>query len=306
MKSKIASLEDSQTQFILLPPAKMRVPSVFRYVEVNQRLYSGLLAEIQRFRGQIYLADGALTRGELTEDGRHAPVIDDRSWHVATLDKDGKVTACLRFLEETPARHFDDLWVRHAAIANCSTWGKRVRESIEQELIRARQQRLTFGEVGGWAIAPDRRWTGDAVKIILATYGLLQLLGGCTGVATATARHASASVLRRIGLAPFRLDGVELEPYYDPQYGCLMELLQFDSRYPNPRYSDWVSAFVAHLATAPVVCPQKHVPLAGMDWLPAAPATAEPRVPGAWISARRAAMRLLTGSPQEAAFSGSF
>src|SRR5437016_6010409 len=83
------------------------------------------------------------------------------------------------------------------------------------EMQRARRLQMRFGEVGGWAVAEEHRWTLEPLRIILAAYGLGQLLGGCAGVATATMRHKSASILRRIGLNSLRWDGAELPPYYD-------------------------------------------------------------------------------------------
>src|SRR5205085_2475178 len=103
-------------------------------------------------------------------------------------------------------------------------------------------------------VGEEHRGTLEPLRIILATYGLLGLLGGCAGVATATFRHHSATILRRIGLASLCADESELPPYYDPYYGCEMEVLRFDSRFPNPKYRDWIADLTSDLASAPVVC----------------------------------------------------
>jgi hypothetical protein len=122
------------------------------------------------------------------------------------------------------------------------------------EMKQARNMRISFGEVGGWAVAKSHRWTLEPLRIILAMYGLLQLRGGCAGVATATFRHGSAAILRRIGLSSLCEDGEALPPYYDPHYGCQMEVLRFDSRFPNAKYKDSVNELSNALATAPVYC----------------------------------------------------
>jgi hypothetical protein len=189
----------------------------------------------------------------LTNDGRHKVAADDRSWHVVSLDEQGRVCACLRYLDESFAGGFDDLWVRHAA-ATASPIGLQFRRAVERQMAEARRKQLGFGEVGGWAVAEDHRGTLEPLRIILATYGLLELLGGCTGVATATFRHRSATILRRIGLESLCADGVELPPYFDPRYGCQMEVLRFDSRFPNPKYREWVAEFNSALTTTPVIC----------------------------------------------------
>lgn len=252
----VHSRNRSQTQFLILPPPRFVVSRVFHNLEPDNRRYDDLLAEMQRFRGSVYAGDGAVQLEDLTSDGRHAVEVDDFSWHVLSLDQNRRVCACLRYVEEKKARSFDELWVRHAALAQCPTLGSRFRRAVESEMDRARRMRIRFGEVGGWAVAESHRWTTEPLRIILATYGLLQLLGGCAGVATATFRHSSAAILRRIGLASLESDGAELPPYYDPNYRCQMEVLRFDSRYPNPKYREWVSELAADLAHAPVVCRQ--------------------------------------------------
>ncbi len=179
--------------------------------------------------------------------------MDDRSWHVASLNPQGRICACLRYLDESWAIDFDQLWVRHVAQAS-PLMGLDLRLAVDRQMAEARQTKLAFGEVGGWAVAEDRRDTLEALRIILVTFGLLELLGGCTGVATATFRHGSATILRRLGLGSLYAGGRELAPYFDPRYGCKMEVLRFDSRFPNPRYREWIAELALLLTTSPVIC----------------------------------------------------
>ena len=243
----------TETQFIVLPPSKLVVPSVFRNVDVNNRRYDDLLTEMQRCRGRVYRADGAIRESELTADGRHRVAEDEESWNVLSLDLNGRIVACLRCLDGKDANGFDDLWIRHSALAKCPTFGRRFRHAVEMEMVRARSMGISFAEVGGWAVAEDYRWTPEALRIILAAYSLGELLGGRCGVAMATFRHSSAMILRRIGLTAMMADDQELPPYYDPHYHCQMEVLRFDSRRPNPKYADLVSEISESLAVAPVV-----------------------------------------------------
>lgn len=235
---------------IVLPPAGAEVPPAFKRVHKDKNLRYSLLASIQRFRGRVYLSDGAIQPHELTETGRHYQEADEKSWHVMTLDRNGGVCACLRFLESAPAQ-FEKLCLRHAAL-NWSDWGGALRKAVRLEIKRAGRERMRFGEVGGWAVAPERRAGIEPLRTILATYGLLQILGGCAGVATATYRHNSAGILRRIGLSPLAVNGTELPGYYDPQYRCEMEVLCFDSRLPNPRFRPWIEELGSYLADSPV------------------------------------------------------
>jgi hypothetical protein len=113
---------------------------------------------------------------------------------------------------------------------------------------------MGFGEVGGWAVAEEHRCTVEPLRIVLATYGLGRMLGGAVGLVTATFRHDSAPILRRIGLKSLVSEGRELPRYFDPAYGCDMEVLQFDSRRPAAKYEDAVSALEEVLRTSPVFC----------------------------------------------------
>jgi hypothetical protein len=244
----------SQTQFVILPPSIVRPPDVFSNIATDDTLHNSLLASMQCLRGTAYLNDGAIRPGDLTADGRHESPVDELSWHVLSLDREGRICSCLRYLDESRAARFENLWVRHSALAECPEQGSRFRNAVEREMALARQMRMGFGEVGGWAVAEGRRLTLEAIGILLATYGLLELLGGCMGVATATFRHSSATILRKIGLSSLDAGGVELQPYFDPSYGCEMEVLHFDSRFPSSKYVSWVKELAVILRDAPIVC----------------------------------------------------
>jgi hypothetical protein len=256
----------SQNRFIVLTPTRLTMPEVFRNVDANTRRHRQLLAGMQRLRGRVYEADGAVRPSELTADGRHKLSVDENSWHVLSLDPHGEVVACLRFLKESHASGFDALRVRHAALARSPQHGLRFRRAVQREIDQARSTSIGFGEVGGWAVREDHRWTPESLRIVLATYALLELLGSSVGVATATFRHSSATILRRIGLSTLQTDGEEIPPYHDPQYGCLMQILRFDSRFPNPRYRTWVMSLMADLTNAPVVCRENLTGVLGRVW----------------------------------------
>ena len=241
-------------QFVILPPADLAAPRVFRKVERDAGHHQDLIAQMQRLRGAAYLRDGAIRAHDLTSDGRHVLAIDVHCWHILALDPDRRVSGCLRYLEEKKASRFEDLWVEQSALARCPKWGARFRRAVQTDISRARQKRFGFGEVGGWAVADHRRWTSDPLRMVLAACALLRVLGGCVGLATATVRHGSSAILRRIGLGPFVIDGIELPPYYDPHYGCEMEALRFDSDFPNPRYTRAIHELSVQLETVPVIC----------------------------------------------------
>jgi hypothetical protein len=82
----------------------------------------------------------------------------------------------------------------------------------------------------------------------------MKMLGGAMGTTTATFRHRSSAILRKMGGYGLLSGGVELPSYYDPQYECEMEILGFDSDKPNPKYSGWIQECHWRLRHLNVVC----------------------------------------------------
>jgi hypothetical protein len=213
-----------------------------------------MLAKAQKLRGRIYVEDGAIEPNELTPDGRHYIASDEESWHILTLDSYGEVSGCTRYLAHTNTVSFTQLGVRQSALAKCDQWGPKLRSAIEQELQLARQRDFAYVEMGGWALREDARCSTEALRTALGAYALARNLGGAVSVTTATARHCSSSILRRIGGQPLALGRTELPSYHDPRYKCEMTILRFESDRPNPRYEAWIEQIREELLSAPVVC----------------------------------------------------
>jgi hypothetical protein len=70
---------------------------------------------------------------------------------------------------------------------------------------------------------------------------------------TATFRHCSSTMLQRLGGSPVAIDDVTLPPYFDERYGCMMEMIRFDSRSPNPKYLGLINQIGHSLAKMAVV-----------------------------------------------------
>lgn len=239
--------------FLLLAPGDEPIGPLAGDVTYSQDLHSHLVGEVQRLRGRIYLADGAVTIGDLDPWERHVQNADRTSWHLLTLGSLGRVIGCTRF-----RRHSTPVWgqlaVRKAPIAQSDEWGFRFRMAVDAELATARRAGFAYVEVGGWALAREIRGTTMALKTVLATYAWSDLLGGALGITTATQRNDSAAILRRLGGRPLACDGEEVPAYYDDRYGCRMEVLRFDSREPNPRYRAMLDEVREQIATAAVIC----------------------------------------------------
>jgi len=242
------------SQMLLLAPSAVGVPDSFSNASFDPGRHTHMLAQAQKLRGRIYVEDGAVGPTELTPDGRHYIASDEESWHILTLDSKGEVSGCTRYLAHTNTVSFGQLGVRQSALAKCEQWGQKLRSAIEQELQLARRRDFAYVEMGGWALREDVRCSTEALRVALGAYALARNLGGAISLTTATARHCSSSILRRIGGQPMAMGRTELPAYHDPRYKCEMTILRFDSDRPNPRYEAWIEQIREELLSAPVIC----------------------------------------------------
>jgi hypothetical protein len=242
-----------RNELVLLAPEGRFIPETLRRRYVDRNRFARRLSEAQRVRGSVYLADGAVQASQLTTDGRHMQGADYDSWHLLALDGNGEVQGCARYRHLTGNVGFDDLGVRESWLARCDQWGLSLRTAVESEIVRAKRRGMAFSEVGGWAIVPEKRCKAEALRIAMATYSLAQILGGCVGITTATERHRSSAILRRIGGRSLECGGTELPSYYDPQYRCRMEVLRFDSSSPDASCRIWVEQTSKRLAEVSVL-----------------------------------------------------
>jgi len=245
-------------RLVLLAP-QSRVSTFFKNVETDSRRHRELVREMQKLRGSIYLQDGALGREQLSADGLHETDEDEQSWHLLMMDSRQRITGCAWYLEHDVSANevrLDDLRVRHCPLARMEEWRDQLKKGVETELARARREKLRYAEVGGWAVSENSRCTSEGLVLALAGYSLGRLRGGCLGITTATVRHCSSSILRRIGGAPLEADGTTVPSYYDPRYKCEMEILRFDSRNPAAKFSKLIDRLRDKLAAVPVITRQ--------------------------------------------------
>jgi hypothetical protein len=254
MNRPLRRAETGHPRLMLLAPDRAHVPPDFRNIRYDSDGHERLLGGMQRLRGDVYVQDGAIGPCDVSADGRHRLRIDWDSWHLLAFDHYGAICGCVRYCAHAITASFHHLWVGHSALASSPQWGGRFRSAVEYGLQQARNRDVAYVEVGGWVIDFPRRRTTEALHIALATYSLARVLGGCVGVATATARHCSSSILRRLGGCSLESAGEALPPYYDPQFQCEMEVLGFDSDQPAPKYLPLVNQLRCEILDAPVIC----------------------------------------------------
>jgi hypothetical protein len=244
LERSIATIE---RRLVLLAPPK-GATTHFGNVTSDGSRRDRLLADMQRMRGAVYLEDGAIPRERLTADGRHRTREDEASWHLLMTDARDQITACVWYREHDPAASIEQLRVRDCPLRRDTDWGPVVTRAVEQEMANARRHSLGYVEVGGWAVSKQTRGLVEGLILALGAYSLGRVFGGALGLTTATVRHCSSTILRRLGGTHFELNGTIVPPYYDPHYDCTMELLRFDSRRPNSRYAELVEALQGRLA----------------------------------------------------------
>lgn len=236
LKALDRNVAAAEEQLLFLAPSMTVVSDVFQNVDINPERHDGLLHEVQRLRGSIYLKDGALDPSLLTSDGRHVSPDDERSWHMLLLDRQGGIVASSCYMEHDADVTFEGTRAMHCPLAKDDTWRGRLWRTIESELAAARSERMKYVELGGWAVSERCRGTAGPISLALAVWAFSRRGGGALGLTTATFRHCSSTILKRLGGSRFEIDGETLPPYYDDRYSCMMELLRFDSRRPNPKY----------------------------------------------------------------------
>lgn len=244
---ELNSVGTGRLQFKILAPSYGEVPESLARVSLDSRLHANALFDIQLLRGCVYREYGPIA-AQLLADGRHYQTVDAQSWHIVLHDANHRILGCSRYRPVEGG--FEQLGASQSAIAQSQRFGPILRSAIEHQMGQARQRRVQYGEVGAWALRPEVRCSTAAVNIALMTFVLAEQLGGGLGITTATTRHHSASILRRMGGR--RL--AELPAYYDPKYGCVIEILQFSSANLDGQFAERVRRLRTEIGKVPVLC----------------------------------------------------
>lgn len=262
LERNIAALEN---RLLLVAPQTADVPDFFNRVTTDLGEHTRLVHEMQRLRGSVYVDDGAVRPTQLSIDGLHQTPEDSRSWHLLMRNAEGRISSCAWYLEHENATHLQQLRVRTCPLGeNLSQRGRFV-EAIQSELAEARRERLRFAEVGGWAVSKECRCTSEGLLLALAGYSLGRAFGGVIGLTTATVRHHSSTILRRLGGSYLQARGEAISTYFDPHYDCQMELLRFDSRKPSPKYAGLIERIQGRLSNVTVVAAHAHRPVVSAE-----------------------------------------
>src|SRR5688572_21655511 len=145
LERNIASVDE---RIVLLAPSVASVANFFKNVDVDADRHGRLVADVQRFRGSIYLHDGAITHQDVSADGLHQTPEDDSGWHVLLLNKQQQITASALYLEHDNTIAAENLRVRHSPLAQQDEWRPKLWKAIKSELAVARNEHLRYVELG--------------------------------------------------------------------------------------------------------------------------------------------------------------
>jgi hypothetical protein len=236
--------------------APHRLPPLEPFVMAcpDEELYRQTLDDIQRFRGAVYVDEGALAATALDDQGRHRESIDERSWHLFLLGRSGLLGGCIRVTRYENRPLCRELKA-HALIERMEPAAAAKYQAAVQAFVdQTYQAGLSLYEIGGWAVAPEFRHSRKALMLALACWALPGLTGPGWALTTSTARHRSADMMRWLGGSRLSHDGAELPAFFDPYYGCDMEILGFD-RHPHGDYGKTAEDVEDFLLHALVVTP---------------------------------------------------
>jgi hypothetical protein len=261
LERSIASVEGRLT--LLAPPGPLS--ATFRNVDIDAARHQQLFREMQRLRGDVYLRDGAIERHELSPEGLHQTPEDEKSWHLLMLGDDGRLNSCIWYMEHENSTAIDALRAGSCWLARHAKSRDVFRRAVEAELAQARSESIRFAESGGWAVAEGNRCSSEGLVLALGAFAMGNITGGVRALATATARHCSSTILRRLGGSLLAAGGQPIASYYDPKYKCDMELLRFDSRRPNPKYAGLIDNLCQKLSDVPVIARSVYEVIAEVD-----------------------------------------
>jgi hypothetical protein len=241
--------------FEIVAPGASAVPSSFEQTVCDSERCSRRISEIQRLRGQVYLADGAIRKEDLTADGRQVDPADDSAWHIVITGSGQEVVGCIRIAHLGMSPSFSQFH-QHEIIERMPEPSRgHYRLAFQNVISDPNKKEIGFGDTGAWAVAKGAHNHGLGVALIIVGWALYRHLGDAWVMAMATQRHRASELLKALGASALAMDGVPLPSFFDPAYDCTMELLVFDTRHPSELAAAHVDELTRIIARHPVIYP---------------------------------------------------
>lgn len=255
MRSLFSTLRD--VDLTVVAPSSAHVPEWLTNVLVNEGMYRNLVDEIQRFRGYVYVKDKAIPSSSLDEQGRHYSEYDFRAWHIVLRDRRQELCGAIRvgLMPWTRINDISDLQVvQYLARLSAGNDEKATLQTVVRNFLEnCRTIQPTVWEPGAWAVSEDMRRSRLAPVLAASIWSLGRAIGGAAGVSTATTRHGSSEILKKMGGFELAFNGAPLPPFYDTYHECFIELVGFDSDYLNPRLETTVTEIQDYIKGLPII-----------------------------------------------------
>jgi hypothetical protein len=252
VRSLFGTLRD--VDLTVVAPSVAHVPEWLSNALVNDAMYQNMIDEIQRFRGNVYVHDKAIPASSLDKEGRHYSDYDYQAWHIIFRDRREDLCGAIRVgLVSCTDTDVEDLQVLRFLAKMPDDQRTPLEAAVRGFLGNCRLLQPSICEPGAWAVAEDVRKGRLAPVLAASIWSLLRVVGGASGVATATTRHGSADILKKMGGFDLILNGVPLVPFYDSYHACYMELVGFDSSYLNPRLEATVTEVQEYMGLLPII-----------------------------------------------------
>lgn len=201
--------------------------------------YEQTIADIQRFRGRIYVQDEAIPASALDGSGRHYNKLDYSSYHIVARTHEGAITGVMRVPLYVSGAAVWFMQLYHV-LERMEPGPKALYSSAIQQFIDQSATTYPFiVEPGGWAVDRQISEKLTGTTLVAATWAFCQLIGGAVAVATATVKHNSAALLKMMGGINC-LEGTSNARFYDPFHRCELEIVYFRSDRVNPRFAAMV------------------------------------------------------------------
>jgi hypothetical protein len=243
---------DLCSRMMILAPVKASCPHLLLSRIHDGEKHARLFDEMQKVRARVMLREGAISGAAIDPEGRYTMPGDDQSWHIVKMRDDGAICGCARILVHPRDVRFEDL--RVATCRGGAHWDPCLRDAVERELLWARYFNLLPIEPGGWALDDNARGTGGGIGLAVAAFAWARLLGECFGFLTATVKHCSATMLRRLGGTPLRTAaGTPVPEYWDERWGTGIEVLRFDTNSLDQRFHRMLDQACNELMRSPVI-----------------------------------------------------
>ncbi len=245
-------LMERQVDWEIVAPndAKLPFSGLGRFMP-SQVQREQLLVESQRLRARVYLADGAISEGDVDSDGRYVCAGDDKAWHVLAIHK-GVVVGSVRIsVSIPPTEGIPELFqVGEALLRLPSERQSAFWDEINRFLKPKADPIDAILVPGGWAVHQTFRRTNVGVNLVISPFLVARLFRNPRGLSLGSERNSSHRILQFMGHQALHPSG-EPAMFFDSHYKCFVGILSSLRDCYSSAFSERIEAFARLLSQVP-------------------------------------------------------